>query len=112
MFSDDSGDYGVGCYVRNPPGTKHAPWTDPGTTILVKLRQFDMNDLRQFALDTAAATWTRGSVPGTWVLPLHQFGAENVGMCRLSAGSLMPPRDVPRGEEIYVVSGTGGEEHW
>ena len=26
-FSDASGDYGPGSYLRNPPGTGHAPWS-------------------------------------------------------------------------------------
>jgi anti-sigma factor ChrR (cupin superfamily) len=105
VFSDDSGDYGPGFYVRNPPGTSHAPWTDSGTTILVKLRQFDMQDLRQFAVDTDGAAWVRGTVAGTSILPLHEFGTEVVTMSALPKGAVVPARDVPRGEEIYVVSG-------
>ncbi|MCU7811953.1 MAG: cupin domain-containing protein, partial [Candidatus Thiodiazotropha sp. (ex Notomyrtea botanica)] len=27
VFSDETGDYGVGSYIRNPPGTRHAPLT-------------------------------------------------------------------------------------
>jgi len=106
VFSDSSGDYGPGCYVRNPPGTSHAPWTDPGTTILVKLRQFDMHDLHQFAIDTGKADWTPGEVAGTSVLPLHEFGTEKVSMWALPKGTKVPARDVPRGEEIYVVTGS------
>jgi len=105
VFSDASGDYGRGCYVRNPPGTSHAPWTDPGATILVKLRQFDGGDLREVAIDTTAAAWENGPGPGIRILRLHEFGNEEVLMCRLAAGTDVPPRDVPDGEEIYVVSG-------
>jgi anti-sigma factor ChrR (cupin superfamily) len=105
VFSDDSGDYGAGSYVRNPPGTSHAPWTDEGTTILVKLRQFDMHDLRQFAVDTIRSEWTPGNVAGVSVLPLHDYASEQVIMFRLAPGAQLPAREVPRGEEIYVVSG-------
>src|SRR5689334_9641906 len=38
-FSDEHGHYPVGTYVRNPPGSSHAPFSDPGCTIFVKLRQ-------------------------------------------------------------------------
>jgi quercetin dioxygenase-like cupin family protein len=43
-FQDETGDFPVGTYVRNPPGTGHAPGSDPGCTILVKLWQFDADD--------------------------------------------------------------------
>jgi anti-sigma factor ChrR (cupin superfamily) len=105
VFSDASGDYGAGSYVRNPPGTSHAPWTDDGATILVKLRQFDQADLRQFSVDTTTAQWQQGPVPGSEILPLHTYDAEHVQMIRLDSGATMPARDNPRGEEIYVVSG-------
>ncbi|MEM6665983.1 MAG: cupin domain-containing protein [Pseudomonadota bacterium] len=37
VFSDESGDYPAGTYVRNPIGTSHTPHTDAGCTIFVKL---------------------------------------------------------------------------
>ena len=42
VFSDEHGDYPAGTYVRNPPGTKHTPRSDPGCVIWVKLRQMDL----------------------------------------------------------------------
>lgn len=105
VFSDDDGNYPTGTYVRNPPGTSHAPWTDEGTTILVKLRQFAMTDLSQFAIDTSTAQWSDGKISGTNELRLHDFETESVRMLRLDAGVRVAERDVPGGEEIYVVSG-------
>ena len=35
VFSDQTGDFPKGSYVRNPPGTGHAPGSEPGCTILV-----------------------------------------------------------------------------
>ena len=111
VFSDSSGDYDAGCYVRNPPGTSHAPWTDQGATILVKLRQFDLDDLNPCAIDTKTAAWEAGSIPGTRTLRLHDFGPEQVRMCTLPAGTDVPARAVPGGEEIYVVSGSIADPH-
>jgi len=105
VFSDASGDYGAGSYVRNPPGTSHAPWTDPGATILVKLRQFDPADREPCAIDTTTAQWQGAAVPGTTVLRLHDYGEEQVRMYRVRAGVHVPARTVPGGEEIFVVSG-------
>ncbi|MGD2167540.1 MAG: cupin domain-containing protein [Gammaproteobacteria bacterium] len=111
VFSDDSGDYGAGSYVRNPPGSSHAPWTDDGTTIFVKLRQFDPADLRQFSVDTVTAAWSKGPLPGIEVLELHAFDSERVEMLKLESGAKLPARSVPQGEEIYVVEGRITDVH-
>lgn len=34
--SDDSGDYGVGSVVFNPPGTEHAVWSEHGCVVLIQ----------------------------------------------------------------------------
>lgn len=41
VFSDEHGDYPAGTYIRNQPGSVHAPRTGPGCIIFVKLRQMD-----------------------------------------------------------------------
>lgn len=43
-FQDETGDFPVGTYVRNPPGTGHAPSAEAGCTIFVKLWQFRRDD--------------------------------------------------------------------
>lgn len=44
VFSDERGDYPAGTYVRNPIGSRHAPFSREGCTIFVKLMQFDAAD--------------------------------------------------------------------
>jgi hypothetical protein len=44
VFQDETCDFPVGTYVRNPPGTGHAPGSAAGCTILVKLWQFRTED--------------------------------------------------------------------
>ncbi|MBB4569313.1 cupin domain-containing protein [Rhizobium leucaenae] len=44
VFQDESGNFPAGTYVRNPPGTGHAPGSEEGCVILVKLWQFKQND--------------------------------------------------------------------
>ncbi|ATN33545.1 allophanate hydrolase [Rhizobium sp. ACO-34A] len=34
--SDEAGDYGVGCYVVNAPGTEHSVWSDTGCVVLIQ----------------------------------------------------------------------------
>lgn len=43
-FQDETGDFPAGTYVRNPPGTGHAPGSEAGCIILVKLWQFSVED--------------------------------------------------------------------
>ncbi|MFC4312420.1 cupin domain-containing protein [Steroidobacter flavus] len=44
VFQDETGDFPAGTYVRNPPGTGHAPGSESGCTIFVKLWQFKQSD--------------------------------------------------------------------
>ena len=53
-FSDNAGDFPEGAYVRNPPGSSHAPHTDDGAVILVKLRQMP-DGQRYFCIAKAIA---------------------------------------------------------
>src|SRR5918998_1066419 len=44
VFQDEHGDYPVGSYFRNPPGTSHVPASREGCTIFVRLWQFRDGD--------------------------------------------------------------------
>jgi anti-sigma factor ChrR (cupin superfamily) len=60
IFSDENGDYPAGSYLRNPPGSSHAPFSKDGCTLLVKLNQFKENDLTQLAMNTEQQPWLKG----------------------------------------------------
>lgn len=112
VFSDATGDFGPGAYIRNPIGTRHAPWSEPGATIFVKLAQFDPADQETVRLDTANAAWLDGPADGIEALPLHRFGPELIKLVRLAAGARLPQIANPGGAEFFVVRGavqsTGG----
>ncbi len=38
-FADEHGVYPAGTYIKNPPGSSHAPRSTTGCTLFVKLRQ-------------------------------------------------------------------------
>ena len=103
-FSDASGDFGAGTYVRNPPGSAHAPWSVEGTTIFVKLRQFDAADLERVVVDPATAAW-KTEDRGIAHLALHQFGAETVSMLHFEPGIARPAQAYPLGLELLVLDG-------
>lgn len=110
-FSDENGDYGQGFYIRNPPGSSHAPFSADGTTIFVKLQQFSPDDTKQVALDTNAAAWQPGSTDGVEFQILHQHGDEQVRLFRLAPGVAFASHDHPGGEEIFVIDGAIEDEH-
>ena len=94
-FSDESGHYHAGTYFRNPEGFSHAPFSEEGCVILVKLHQFAGNDDQHVCIDT----------DNQQVLPLHDFGGESVTLVRLPTGEQFQSRADVGGEEIYVISG-------
>ena len=85
VFSDETGDFPAGAYVRNPIGTSHTPHTDDGCTIFVKLHQFDKDDREQIHIDTDKAEFTPGPSDGLTILPLHRTGRETVSLMRARA---------------------------
>jgi anti-sigma factor ChrR (cupin superfamily) len=114
IFSDEHGDYAAGTYVRNPPGSHHAPRTTPGCIILVKLRQMALTERTRTIVDTTSSHWQQGEAEGHTRLELYAAGGKNgerVTMERLRAGAALPMMDCPGGEEIFVVCGDLVDDH-
>lgn len=111
VFSDESGDYRAGSYVRNPPGSSHKPYTRDGATIFVKLRQFDPTDLAHTVIDTMASAFSSGVADGLSVLPLHQVGHESIALVRWEPGTRFSTHRHWGGEEILVLEGVFEDEH-
>lgn len=103
-FSDETGDYPAGTYFRNPEGFIHAPFSEEGCVILVKLHQFQPDDLQHVCIDTNTAAWLPGN-GNLQVLPLHNFNGESVALVHWPAGERFQSHVHPGGEEIYVISG-------
>jgi anti-sigma factor ChrR (cupin superfamily) len=110
VFSDESGEYSAGHYVRNPPGSSHTPFTREGATIFVKLRQFDPMDLAPKSIDTRKADFSPGLVDGLSVLPLHNAGTEGVALVKWEPGTRFNRHRHWGGEEILVLDGTFQDE--
>lgn len=109
-FSDESGDFHAGTYFRNPEGFSHAPFSEQGCVILVKLHQFQAGDSTRVCIDTNNAAFLPGS-GGLQVLPLHTFESESVALVRWPAGENFQPHSHFGGEEIYVIEGELIDEH-
>ena len=109
-FSDESGDYGPGFYVRNPPGSRHQPFTKEGCTIIVKLCQFEPDDLEQLNIDTRSASWSKGPVEERSFLELHKHNGVATRLVRLAPNTQFPQHDHPNGEEVLIVEGSFSDE--
>lgn len=104
VFSDQTGDYSAGTYFRNPEGFSHAPFSQDGCTILVKLHQFQSDDSAHLAVQTNNEQWCQ--VDGLLEqLDLHQHKDEQVFMLRSSAEADVALVDAKSGLELYVISG-------
>lgn len=110
IFSDEHGDYPAGTYLRNPPGTSHAPFSKQGCVLLVKLWQFSAGDTEQLCIRAEQQHWQPGLVPGLEVLPLHQFDGINTALVRWAPNTEFQPHIHAGGEEIYVLDGVFQDE--
>lgn len=102
-FSDGEADYPAGWYLRNPPGSAHAPFSRDGALILVKLCQMPLSENRPVRIDTRdPARWELRD--GRDVCPLFARGAERVCLERLAPGSAITA-GLAGGAEVLVLSG-------
>lgn len=111
VFADEHGEYPAGTYVRNPPGSAHAPRSRGGCTLFVKLHQFAADDLEPVVIDTRHTPWHPGLVDGLTVMPLHAHGTEHVALVRWAPGTRFTMHQHWGGEEILVLDGTFADEH-
>ena len=105
VFSDERGDYPAGTYLRNPPGTAHAPYSSGGCVLFVKLWQFAAQDLQPVCLNTSDEPWRQGMVPGLQVMPLHEYGGVSTALVHWAPNTLFNSHRHPGGEEILVLKG-------
>jgi anti-sigma factor ChrR (cupin superfamily) len=116
-FSSEDGDYPTGWYLRNPPGSSHAPSSAPGTTIFVKLFQMNDGERAEVRVDTRdPSNWKRTDGRDRCELFVSPF--ERVALERVAADELVVP-DASRGAELLVLdgdvsssSGTYGPGSW
>ena len=110
VFEDEHGSYGPGTYIKNPPGSTHAPGSSTGCTLFVKLRHLDPDDRETVRVNTHAGDWFPGLVPGLSVMPLSEFEAQHTALVRWAPGTRFKPHRHFGGEEIYVLEGMFEDE--
>ena len=110
IFSDHSGDYNAGTYFRNPEGFRHAPFSNEGCVLLVKLHQFQDSDEAHVVIDTNTQPWLPGH-GRLEVMSLHEYIGEHVALVKWPANERFQQHTHVGGEEIYVISGEFIDEH-
>lgn len=110
VFSDEHGDYPTGTYLRNPPGSKHSPFSEAGCVLLVKLDQFDPADTTGLRIATRGADWLP-TEDDLQVMPLYDFETEVVTLYRWPANGRFAPQAHFGGEELFVLSGQLQDEY-
>lgn len=110
VFSDEYGDYPAGTYIRNPPGSKHTPFTREGCVLFVKLEQFQATDTTQVVIRPEDQQWLPG-IGSLSVLPLHDFEGESTALVLWPENEVFQPHTHWGGEEIVVLKGCFSDEH-
>ncbi len=110
VLSDELGDYPAGTYIMNPPGSTHAPRSELGCELFVKLRHLGPDQQLREVVDTNAAQWLQGMVQGLHVMPLMTQGMGST-LVRWAPQTYFNPHRHFGGEEIFVVSGVFEDEH-
>lgn len=102
-FSDKSGHYPAGWYIRNPPGSGHEPFSAEGAIIFVKLRQMPLEERQQVRIDTNDASVWQHQDEGQQC-PLFSSDYENVCLLKRLPGALMVEHP-DKGAELLVLQG-------
>ena len=112
VFSDEHGDWPAGTFLLNPEGFRHAPFSKPGCTLFVKLRQFQGRDRRHVVIDTTALPWERTPVAGIERMSLYQQDgfSDEVRLERWHAGADPGTVRYDSGAELFVLDGTFSDE--
>ncbi len=107
IFADEHGSYPAGTYLLNPQGFRHAPRSDEGCILFVKLRQYPGSDRSHHVVDSNTAAWRQSEPPGREVLALYDEPGhpESMRLVRLAPGTQVAEHEHPGGEEVYVIAG-------
>ena len=111
IFSDEYGDYPAGTYIKNPPGTSHAPYSATGCILFVKLRHLNADDQLRVVIHTGEMPWYPGMVSGLQVMPLSEYATQHTALVRWAPGTIFKPHQHWGGEEVLVLDGVFSDQY-
>jgi hypothetical protein len=110
VFSDGQGDFPAGCYLLNPEGFEHAPFSKEGCVLFVKLKQYPGQTRSQVALNMLQNPWDDlGLGVSQLVLYDEVEHPERMVMMRLEEGATLSVPAATGGAEMFLLFGTLSE---
>jgi len=112
VFSDEHGDWPAGTFLLNPEGFRHAPFSEPGCVLFVKLRQFPGRERRHVVLNTGTLPWEPGPIAAVACKALYQ----QAGFSDVTRLERWQPRadlgmvTYEQGAEFFVLEGAFADE--
>jgi anti-sigma factor ChrR (cupin superfamily) len=112
VFSDEHGDWPAGTFLLNPEGFRHAPFSNGGCVLFVKLRQFAGRDRRHVVVDTNKVDWQPTAIPGVTCKELYQQDgfADRIRLELWTAGTDLGDVVYEHGAELFVIDGEFADE--
>eukprot|EP00980_Cylindrotheca_fusiformis_P021031 scaffold8050_cov116-Cylindrotheca_fusiformis.AAC.8 len=108
-FKDQFGEFPAGTYVRNPIGSKHAPWVDEdGCTIFVKLLQMAETGegVKPLHVDFSENRGVKSNYGSVLDMYHNEVTGEKVQMCWIEPNAQFPMDEFCElGEELFVFDG-------
>jgi anti-sigma factor ChrR (cupin superfamily) len=111
VFSDQSGDAEAGCHLLNPEGFRHAPYSEPGCLIFVKLRQYGGAGRPHRRTETGRIPWQATEFEGVSRKTLFDEPSfsDVTTLERWEPGASPGVRHFDSGVEIFVLEGACSE---
>jgi len=112
VFSDEHGDWPAGTYLLNPEGFRHAPFSEDGCVLFVKLRQLPGRERQHVAVQTDTLSWEPTSTPGVETKVLYEQAGytDTMRMERWATGAAPSESKYSGGAEIFVIDGVLSNE--
>jgi anti-sigma factor ChrR (cupin superfamily) len=112
VFSDQQGDFPAGTHLLNPEGFRHAPGSEPGCLLFVKLRQYAGEGREYRVSETAKARFEKAADDPIETLTLYADARfpDRTRLERWPEGTGPIERIHPGGAEILVYEGVLEDE--
>jgi anti-sigma factor ChrR (cupin superfamily) len=112
VFSDEHGNWPAGTFLLNPEGFRHAPFSEAGCELFVKLRQFPGRERRHVVLDTSKLPWEPTSIQGISRKNLYQQPgfSDLTRLERWAPETDLGVASYEQGVEFFVLEGAFADE--
>jgi anti-sigma factor ChrR (cupin superfamily) len=112
VFSDEHGDWPAGTWLLNPEGFRHAPFSEEGCLLFVKLRQASGRARRHVEVRTDRLAWENAGVVGVErkELAAQSEFPDSTWLERWSPGAVLGEREFRGGAEYFVLEGAVEDE--